>query len=27
MPLAEGQQAFDDLYRGDPGLMKVVLVP
>jgi L-iditol 2-dehydrogenase len=27
MPLAEGQQAFDALYRGEPGLMKVVLVP
>jgi len=27
MPLAEGQQAFDALHRGEPGLMKVVLVP
>ena len=27
MPLAEGQQAFDALHRGEPGLMKVVLEP
>ncbi len=27
MPLADGQQAFDALYRGEPGLMKIVLQP
>lgn len=27
MPLAEGQQAFDALHRGEPGLMKIVLQP
>ncbi len=27
MPLAEGQQAFDALHGGDPGLMKIVLMP
>ena len=27
MPLAEGQQAFDALYSGEPGLMKIVLQP
>ena len=27
MPLAEGQQAFDTLHRGEPGLMKIVLQP
>ena len=26
-PLAEGQQAFDALHRGEPGLMKIVLQP
>jgi 2-desacetyl-2-hydroxyethyl bacteriochlorophyllide A dehydrogenase len=27
VPLAEGQQAFDALHRGDAGLMKIVLQP
>jgi threonine dehydrogenase-like Zn-dependent dehydrogenase len=27
MPLAEGQVAFDDLRRGDPALVKIVLQP
>ncbi len=27
MPLAEGQQAFDALRRGEPGLVKIVLQP
>ena len=26
-PLAEGPEWFDRLYRGDSGLMKVILVP
>jgi len=26
-PLAEGQQAFDTLHRGKPGLMRIVLHP
>ena len=27
MPLSEGQEAFDALHRGEPGLMKIVLQP